>query len=57
MTIDEVREIEKANYKKVIVLTGTPLDLDYAYYIKGTEGKPNSEFFLDKDKFGIRTFE
>lgn len=56
-SIEQIREIEKANYKNVIVLTSTPLDLDYAYYIEENRNVPNSDVFLDKDKYGIRTFE
>ena len=57
LSLEEIREIEKADRKKVIVLTGKPIDLEYAYYIEEEKGRPNSEFFLDKDKYGIRTFE
>ena len=38
-------------------MTAKPLDLEYAYFIKEAKGRANSESFLDKDKYGIRTFE
>ena len=54
-SLEEIRAIEAAPCKKVAVLTHKPLDLDYAVYIKGN-GDPEQNF-LEKDKFGIRTFE
>lgn len=56
-TIDEIRKIEQAHCKRKIILTSKKLDLDYAYYMEENINQPNSEVFLDKDKYGIRTFE
>jgi len=56
-SIEELREIEKAHYKKVIILTNKPLDIEYSYYIEEVKGRPDSDSFLDKDKYGVRTFE
>lgn len=56
-TIEELRRIEKAKYKKVILLTNEKIDIEYSYYIEEVKGKPNSESFLDEDEYGIRTFE
>ena len=56
-SMDEIREIEKAKCVRKIMLTSTPVDLPYAYFIKENEGSVNSESFLDKDNFGIHTFE
>lgn len=56
-SLEELREIEKATYKNLILLTDTPLDLEYAYCIKENVGRLNSQTFLDQDKYGIRTFE
>lgn len=56
-SLEELREIEKATYKNLILLTDTPLNLEYAYCIKENVGRLNSQTFLDQDKYGIRTFE
>ena len=56
-SLDEIREIEKAPCVRKIMLTSTPVDLPYAYCIRENKGRVNSESFLDKDQFGIRTFE
>lgn len=54
-TLEQIREIEAATYKKVAVLTHKPLDLDYAVYMRGN-GDPEQNF-LEKDIFGIRSIE
>lgn len=54
-TLEQIREIEAAQCKKVAVLTHKPLDLEYAVYIKGN-GNPTQNF-LEKDRFGIMSFE
>lgn len=56
-SIDAIREIEKAEYKNLALLTAVPIDLPYAHFIRERTGRPNGESFLDKDDFGIRTFE
>ncbi len=54
-TLEQIRKIEKAPCKRVAVLTHKPLGLDYEVYMKGN-GDPEQNF-LEKDKYGIRTFE
>ena len=56
-TLDDLRKMENVKCKRFIVLTSTPIDLPYAFCIKENKGKPNSGTFLDKDMFGVRTFE
>lgn len=56
-SLDEIREIEKAKCKNIALLTDKELPLDYAVVIKPTEGKAFSDSFLDRDEFGLRTFE
>lgn len=53
--MDQIREIEKAPCKRLAILTHKPLGLDYEVYMKGN-GDPKQNF-LEKDKYGIRTFE
>lgn len=56
LSLEEIREIEKANCKNVACLTSIPLPLEYA-----VEMNPNKRlwggYFIDKDIFGVRTFE
>ena len=54
-TTEQIREIEKAPCKKVAVLTHKPLGLDYEVYMVGN--KDPEQNFLEKDKYGIHTFE
>ena len=56
-TIEDIRRIEQANCRGKVVLTNKKIPLEYAYYIKENVGKPYSDSFLDKDWFGIRSFE
>lgn len=56
-TLDDLRKMENVECKRFIVLTSTPIDLPYAYWIKENKGKVDSGVFLDKDMLGIRTFE
>lgn len=56
-TIDEIREIEKAPCKNLVVLTAEPLPLDYAQYIKPRLDRINGDSFLDDNIWGTRTFE
>ena len=56
-TLEHLREIEKAQYKNLVVLTAKPLPLDYACYIKPRLDRPNGDSFLDDNIWGTRTFE
>lgn len=56
-TLEQIREIEKAKCKNLVVLTATPLPLDYACYIKPRLHRPNGDSFLDDNIWGTRTFE
>lgn len=56
-SIEQIREIEKANYKRVILLSYKDLDLDYSYKIESDSDEPANDNFLTKDKYGLRTFE
>ena len=53
--VDQLREIEKANCKRVALLTYKPLGLDYEIVMKGN-GTPQTNF-IESDKFGIRYIE
>ena len=53
--MEQIREIEKAHCKRVAVLTHKPLGLAYEVYMKGNG--ESTQNFLEKDKFGIRSFE
>ena len=54
-TVEQIREIEKAKCKGKAVLTHKPLGLDYEVYMRGNEDPEQN--FLEKDKYGIRSFE
>ena len=56
-TLEQIREIEKAKCKNLIILTATPLPLDYACCIKPRLHRPNGDSFLDDNIWGTRTFE
>ena len=56
-TLDQIREIEKAKCKNLVVLTATPLPLEYACCIKPRLHRPNGDSFLDDNIWGTRTFE
>ncbi|MGN9154865.1 DUF1919 domain-containing protein [Bariatricus sp. HCP3S3_E12] len=56
-TIDEIREIEKAVCRNLVLLTAKPLPLDYAQYIKPRLDRPNGDSFIDDNIWGTRTFE
>lgn len=55
MTIEQIREIEKAQCKRAAIITYKPLDLPYAVYLKGNGTSTQS--FLEKDMFGIMPIE
>ena len=55
MTLEQIREIEKASCKRVALITYKPLELPYAVYMKG-DGSTKQNF-LEKDIFGIMTIE
>lgn len=55
MTLEQIREIEKATCKRVALITYKPLELPYAVYMKG-DGSTKQNF-LEKDIFGIMTIE
>ena len=54
-TVEQIREIEKADCKGKVVLTHKPIGLDYEVYMHGN-GDPEQNF-LEEDKYGIRSFE
>ena len=56
-TIEEIREIEKAKCKNIVVLTDRELPLDYAVVMKPNLERMHGDSFIDKDKYGITTFE
>lgn len=55
-TIDELREIEKAECKNLALITSRKLDLDYAYYIKPQKGVSH-QGYIDKNIFHIKRYE
>ncbi len=55
MTIEQIREIEKAHCKRAAVITYKPLDLPYAVHLKG-DGT-TTQNFLEKDLFGRMPIE
>ena len=54
-SIEEIRKIESAECKKVMVLSHKPIDIEYSLCLKGN-GRADQNY-MEKDKFGIRTFE
>lgn len=59
-TREQLISLRNVPCKKLIVLTEHTenLDIEYLKYIKRTKGNPeNSQVFLDRDFFGIHTFE
>ena len=56
-TIDELREIEKAECKNIALLTSRKLDLDYAYYIKKPRKQTAQRGYIDMNFFQIRRYE
>ena len=54
-SIDELREIEAANYRNVIVLSHKPIEMEYALCLNGN-GRSDQNY-MEKDIFGIKTFE
>lgn len=54
-TVEQIREIEKADCKGKAVLTHKPLGLNYEVYMHGN-GDPEQNF-LEEDMYGIRSFE
>lgn len=56
-TLDQIRQIEQAKCRNLILLTPIPLPLDYACCIKPRLHRPNGDSFLDDNIWGTRTFE
>ncbi len=55
-TLEELREVEKAECKNLALLTSKKLDLDYAYYIKPKKGL-DQQGYIDMNIFQIRRYE
>lgn len=56
-SIEEIREIEKAQCKNIALLSSKDLPLDYTVVMKPNAKRQFGDSFIDKDSFGIRTFE
>ena len=54
-TLEQIREIEKAECKRIALLTYKPLGLDYEICMKGNGTTTTN--FIEKDRFGIRYIE
>lgn len=57
LTINEIKQIEKAKCKNIAVLTDKDLPLKYAIKLKPNLKRQYGDFFIDKDHFGIYTYE
>ena len=59
MTREEVLALQKIPCKRLIVLTDRPehADLDYVKLLRRNFGRPNERHFLDRDSYGVQTFE
>ena len=59
MNREEVEELANVPCKRLIVLTDRPdhTDLPYVKMLKRNYGRPNEKHFLDRDYFGVQTFE
>lgn len=56
---EEILSLQKISCKRLVVLTNEKnhTDLPYVRYIKRHPGRPNERHFLDRDYFGVQTFE
>lgn len=56
---EEIMALKDVPCKRLVVLTdkSTHADLDFVRVIKRNYGRPNEAHFLDRDYFGIQTFE
>lgn len=56
---EEILSLQSIPCKRLVVLTDktTHGDLNYVRVIKRNYGKPNEAHFLDRDEYGVQTFE